>query len=440
MPNSQPDNFFPTIIPTPENLDAQRRATFEEQNKNEDFWVKNAGRAGLDFRQQMIRQGIGLSPEDRRAMQSQSIMSRAQQSLGELVKSGEVDPLDAQEQVVQQAMSDFMNLGDYQAAQALLPGLNQIRTYKGELGKLRSETNENDATAFNQSAEGRSTLAKTPYEIQKLDEEAGRQLAAARLDREKMNTERADQGLKRSQAGYYDRMPKAGDGSGSDDAPLKSTQAKYEEQMLGGASAINRLGKLTTLVLGNPGVGSNASAQLAGIVDETRGAAALTRDTGDPFIVNANKPVEARGNAQIVQAYKKKRSDLNLAAGEFQSLTMDLAYSLARARDSAGRLSDADIANALKIIGAAGDGNRMSTVMKNLADNTYNDLIRNRSRGEWFKNSGVNEELDKEYATFNQTIEGLKPVKAPPADTAAAPDADGWIQIGRIRIRKKPKQ
>src|SRR5207344_222952 len=121
--------------------------------------------------------------------QTQQIMGRSQTMMSELVKNGELDPLDAQERAIRSAMSDFMSVGDYQAAQGLLPGLNQIRTYRAELGKLKAETYNQQASGFHQEAEGNATLAKAPHEISKLDSEALAQQSTAALNSEKMDTE-----------------------------------------------------------------------------------------------------------------------------------------------------------------------------------------------------------------------------------------------------------
>jgi hypothetical protein len=65
---------------------------------------------------------------------------------------------------------------------------------------------------------------------------------------------------------------------------------------------------------------------------------------------------------------------LNVARGRFESLMMDLAYTLAKARDPGGRLSDADVNNAMMILGAAGSPTRMQAVLRDLASNTYGDI------------------------------------------------------------------
>ena len=98
-------NPFAGLIPSPDNLTARRELEFAEQSKGQSFWAQEAGRSGLKARQEAMRQGIAMGPEDARAIAAQNIMAGAQKRLADLVRSGTVDPLDAQEVAISEAKS-----------------------------------------------------------------------------------------------------------------------------------------------------------------------------------------------------------------------------------------------------------------------------------------------------------------------------------------------
>src|SRR5687767_2564759 len=101
-------NPFQYLMQTPDVLKAQRQARFDAENPvdSTDFWVRQMGAAGLQMRQNLIEAGKGLNAEDRKALQTQGVMSNAQKNLAAMVRSGELDPMDAQELAIKQAMQE----------------------------------------------------------------------------------------------------------------------------------------------------------------------------------------------------------------------------------------------------------------------------------------------------------------------------------------------
>lgn len=193
-------NPFAALLPTPEGVDLQRRQQFLDLSSGQDYWSRVAGLSGLDFRKELINRGIGMNPEDKRAFNTQAILSRAQKSLSERVKSGEVDPLTAQAEVIKQAMSDFMGTGDYQAAQALLPGLNQIYTYQGEMAKLKADVDQSNAAAEASRASAAKSLTDAASTASKLPGEISAKSAEEALRTQQVETEKARAGLYGAQA------------------------------------------------------------------------------------------------------------------------------------------------------------------------------------------------------------------------------------------------
>lgn len=398
---AQHQNPFSGLQPlTPSGLERQRTQDLLTLQPNANFWVREAGLSGIRARRALADQGIPMSREDERAISTQEIMAGAQQRLAELVESGDLDPMDAQEQAIQETMQAFMNAGDYEAAQGLLPGLNQIRVYKDEQSKIRSETTKNLASAQQSlqagelsGARAKNVEARTPAQIARDEAAAEQALATARL------RDRTDPNLRRGPYG-----PSGGH--------LKSTVDKVQQQILAGATAINRIGQISDLVLSNPGISSNAAGTIGTLIDQVKGTADLVRNSAESRIKVLNEGTERRLASSLEGGYNAfKRKNLNVALGEYKSLIVDLAYSLARARDTGGRLSDADIENAKEIAGAAGDPDRMVAVLSRLADNTYGDLDRMRTTYKGADFEAPYAEADEEYQRFQEMIELFKTTK-----------------------------
>lgn len=366
-------NVFATLLQTPESLDAQRRAQFRADSDGQDFWVKAGGMSGLDFRKDMIDKGKGLTFEDRRAYQTQQVMGRSQQMLSDLVKSGELDPLDAQEQVIKSAMSDFMALGDYQAAQGLLPGLNQIRDYRLNLDKLRSESQENRATAFNQQAQGESKLAVTPSEIQK---NTGAAMASVAQAGQYQGGEAANYALQR----LRDRTDPNIRAKGAAAFKLPAAeQTKIRAQGTGFLNLADAVADLSTYMEQSPIVAS-ATAQGVNVGSQyLAGMQSIFSAKGSSvggFDALSTRPEDGADGVSPKQIVFQSRDKIRRAATRlgfkditaFQSLVIDAAYSLARSNDPGGRLSNNDFQFALDSLGAVQDATSAKKAFKALVE------------------------------------------------------------------------
>jgi hypothetical protein len=301
-----------------------------------------------------------MSPEDKRAAGVQGVLQNAQKQLAEMVKSGDIDPMDAQEVAVGNAIQDFMAMGDYQSAQALVPQLNQVRQYKAELGKLYSETAENQADQVNAlsqagkyQTEAGAIETKLPFETANLSAQAGANEALARQ-------RDADARLK-------DRTTDPNRAKGSDPASLSAIVDKYgkaelakareaQSATLGGFSALH---ELSLHMDQHPEVASLAGKGVAGAGQYVVGAMNFLQRKGTAEanvydkLTDEQKELAQKGRAQ--RALNAKKMGLLQGVNTYNSLVIDTAYAMARAMDPGGRLSNNDFAFALEALGAVQD-------------------------------------------------------------------------------------
>lgn len=427
-------NPFAAIFQTPEMLDARRRYEFAEQSKGQDFWVKAAGMQGLDLRRDLLAKGIGLGPEDRRALQTQEIMGRAQRNLAEMIKNGDLDPLDAQEEVIRRAMGDFMTMGDYQSAQGLLPGLNQIRDYKLNLEKLRSEGVENRASAFKSTAEGQRALAVTPSEIQKNQSESLENVAQA--GQAEAYGRQADAGAyrNRAQGDLYNRTDPNLRASGSKDGGAVTPQeaARVRQQGSGALNLFDRMADLSTFYQKAPIVASKTAAgenigfqYLQGFWNSLKrsggsvgGFEGLSDSAADGAGGQSPKAIVRQHSDEIVATAKKLGfRDIT----QFESLVIDAAYALARANDPGGRLSNNDFTFALQSLGAVQDQQSALKAFRALAKRGYDNfknLKKTYQPEAWNDNfSNMESEVEAGFKNFEATY-GSSDVKDVQKETA----------------------
>ena len=435
-------NAFASLLPTPDNLADRREARFNT-NPGDSFWAIEAGRAGLDLRRSLTQQGIAMSPEDQRAITAQAIIGGAQKRLAELVKAGTMDPLDAQEQVLTDTMSAFMQSGDWEAAQAMLPGLNQIRTYKDEQAKLRSETSENVADEARAYAAETKDLTSAAAQVEELPS--------------KIAERQANATLRIAGANLKDRTdPNIRSGSGGNKGGVEIPAAERREVREMGASAMTlfqAMNDLSNYAEQSPFVMSAGAAGAAEARSWIQGAKSLFAKRGAAmggFAAMSDRPEDGREGVSPKTIVKANRSQtLAIAArlgitdvASFESLVIDAAYAVARANDPGGRLSNNDFDQALKMLGAVQDPVAAKKAFKSLADRavqkyrnrrkTYNPDSFEEAFGDMDKNveSDYNEFVSR-WGSRMDSKEGTPP---------GSVDKDGWqtLQDG-TRIRKKAR-
>lgn len=424
---AEQSNPFARMAPlTPEGMRAKREFQLVEQNKGLDYWAQGAGRHGLDLRNRLLAEGQGMTPEDQRAKASQEIMQRAQQNLAELVKSGEVDPMTAQEMVIQRTMSEFMSVGDYEAAQSFLPALNQVRTYRAELAKLNSEIQENQAQAYESTAGGQrdlveagATATKLPFETGKLEAETGAAVALA-----------AD---RYAGARLKDRTdPNIRSGGKSSGGGLGTKEAEQiREAGVGTLNLIMSMRDLSLHMLNAPrGASTPAQAAAEGArwmsglrnFFTNKGASVggrenLSSDKADGIGGMSPKEIVARNHSKLRAAGLNAQRTLGIDVTTFESLVIDAAYALARANDPGGRLSNNDFDFSLKMLGAVQDEKSALAAFRALAERGY-DKYKNRRRvydpDLWEREFGdLDASVEADWKAFNEEWGGADIRKTP---------------------------
>jgi len=398
-------NPFAGLLATPDTLSAQREARFN-QNPGDSFWTVEAGRAGIDMRRNMMAQGRAMSPEDQRAITTQSIMGGAQKRLAELVKSGEMDPLDAQEAVMTETMSAFMQAGDYEAAQSLLPGINQIRTYKDEQMKLRSETRENLAQASNSTASAVATATKLPYQTAELEAKTDASVASAEERRAHADLyARTDPNRNRGKGG----------GGGKDPREFVSDKTRAEVQQAGAATMtlLSVMDDLTEYVDQAPRTASAVAGGLNYGNQYLAGIASMFKAKGmtnsGQLSARPEDGAEGISPKTIVASHEKQlrqaADSLSMDVTAFRSLVIDAAYALARANDPGGRLSNNDFDFSLQMLGAVQDPASAKNAFRKLVDRSmmkYNNTRRSFAKDLWEGNFGdMDAEVMKDYEALN---------------------------------------
>jgi hypothetical protein len=387
-------NPFAGLIPSPDNLTARRELEFAEQSKGQSFWAQEAGRSGLKARQEAMRQGIAMGPEDARAIAAQNIMAGAQKRLADLVRSGTVDPLDAQEVAISEAMSGFMAAGDYESARSLLPGLNQIRTYRDEQAKLHSETRAQDANAYQSNmagaksaTEAAAVATKLPHETANIDAEAQYRLAGVNE--------------RNAHAGLYNRTDPNRDKGGSGAAPpgvkdLSKAEIRDQHEGLAGTFTLfNTMSDLVQIVEQSPAALSAGAGAHNVASQYVKGMFSYFKQKGgslggfeslstDPAMARNEDGSPSKDSPKTIAA--KNRTRINVLAKTLgvdrtilESVVIDAAYALARANDPGGRLSNNDFDQAIKMLGAVQDPEAAKAAFLNNARRTY-DKHRARMR------------------------------------------------------------
>jgi hypothetical protein len=376
--------FEALIALTPDALRTQRETMNYAQTKDLDYWVGAAGRAGLGMRNSLLAQGRGMTPEDQRAQRSQTILEKAQTDLAEMMKGGNIDPYDAQELAVSQAMTDFMAIGDYQAAQSLIPSLNQIRTYRAELDKLSSESYENRSSGLKSMADA----GRVPYQIDSdIAQEAQRYSAAGASDAAAQASlaharlrDRTDPNLRRG-ATPVDK-----------DAELSQAERREKRGMIAGT--LNLADRMDDLMwfadnaaraasLGGQGI-NVVKQQVSGLANtfSSKGSSvggfqglsdepAQGREGVSPKQIVLNN---YKSNPNLRANFNRISRTIGMDVTAYESLVIDAAYALARANDPGGRLSNNDFDYALKMLGAVQDVKSMKEAFQAIERRGYENL------------------------------------------------------------------
>jgi hypothetical protein len=434
-------NPFSALIPTPDNLSLRREMEFAEQSKGQSFWAQEAGRSGIKARADAMRQGVAMGPEDARAISAQNIMAGAQKRLAELVRSGTVDPLDAQEIAINEAMSGFMAAGDYESARSLLPGLNQIRMYRDEQAKLHAETRAQNASAYQSNmggaksaTEAAAVATKLPYETDKLAAEtvANQGSAAERFANARLR-DRTDPNIRSGGSG----------GDRDSDLSLKA-KADHQEAIAGTLTLMDTMSDLLDIVEQSPASlsagasGHNVAAQyLSGISNYFQqkggsfgGFSGLSTDPKDGAEGVSPAAIAAKNRTKVNALAQTLAVDRTL----LESVIIDAAYALARANDPGGRLSNNDFDQAIKMLGAVQDPASARAAFLNNARRAY-DKHQNRMKS--IGSATAKRFFEEPMAEVDKTYEALSNRFGVVTKSGATQSKGEWTVINGVKVRAK---
>lgn len=415
------ENVFAGIL-TPEVVQAERQAKSDKQwGAFNDPWVSMAANYGLELRKALNDKGIALSPEDEKAYRNEAILKEASQSVRDDLESGKLAPGDADKELLNRSMGAFVQAGDYEAAAGVAAQLREIGKAEAEIQKLYAARYSSLMSGDKDSIDATRILGRTEPEIDLLEAQAQKE---------------------RALAGKADREPAAkGKGDGGLGNLTPSEAGKIMQVARGSLGAQRGMLKIGQLLHANPGIGSEAGKAISKWRSELHGAMNYlgTKEKAEDYEKAVLPNIEKYGTFRQ-QAKALKARGIVINAEEYKAVTMDLAYALAKARDPGGRLSDADVANAMSILGQTGNPAAQMAILARLQEETYTNMQNYRldplvGKSERFADTfDMLDEQKEEWDNFLKEItteqkeqrSGLisrQPGGSPPTPTAATIEA-----------------
>jgi hypothetical protein len=409
-------NPFEALL-TPASLKARREQEIEKKYSPMGFWANEMAQAGGTVRQALRDQGVGLTPDDRRAALTEGLMQAGSRSFAEMVKEG-ADPDEAREGVLAETMREFMAAGDYQSAGLITQQLDALSKQKMERRKLKADI------AF---AESRPELEAAKVEAQALRAEAAGKTAEAtalRAENERLRNPSAID-LNTSRARLADRQPVVrpvggggGAAAGKDTGvrPNASTVAQLNDQVAAALGLLDKASKYETLLATRPGLTAPASAWAAWTQSQASGFLNFTGGGVSPNVLTDSERAVYLSERGKIQATANR---LNVDKAVFDSLALDLAYAIARTNDS-GRLSNQDFEVALRILGGSPDATAAVATLRNSVGSRVDNIVLKATGWKGLAGELVHlPELQQRAGTFKGTATPA-PVEAPPEDVPPA--------------------
>ena len=381
-------NVFADIL-TPKNLRDKRRAELDKRFESRGFWAQEGARAGFQVSEALRNLGLNRTAEDLAAERNAEILQSSQKRYAEYVASGEMDPDEAQETVLGEAISALSMQGNYEAANSLIAPLQAIRLQRANRAKLLQDADYSAARA-------EETRAGIPLKANKAAAEGEK--TAAEIAKLAAEARRAD-----AEARKADRWtPSSGDGD-STEAPRKLSASEIKERiaMEHKAQAVNQaMGIITSarnIMQRNPRSATEwgPAAQQIARAGELGRTAMISNGVANPE--TTKEGVNAK---QMISTSR--------ASAELQSLMLSLAFAIARANDPGGRLSNQDVAQAIQIVSGMGSVQDRMAVLDSVAERMYGPAYEELSK------RGPQYQLDPRYAKeLGDAIAAYEAVKAP---------------------------
>lgn len=353
-------------------------------------------RAVFNFTEQLRANGHGLTPEDIKARRNDGILQMASKRMGERVEQGQMDPQDALAETLEDAFQEFLTAGDAESAAVIAPHIFAQRAKQAELSKLKAETAWTGARPDVEAAKLEVATAKAETAAERARTQQILDLARANL------ADRTDPNLR-------------GSGGAGGAKTTSNGFTKFRSQGGSVVGLLSSLGDLHRIYIERPGVASQPATLISSVADSVKGAKELV------------SPEHKAYNYDQVQAYTKGNSrqieglakSLNVDRGLLESTVIDTAYTLARARDPGGRISNADFDNAIKLLGAAKDPNRAKAVILDLARRTSRDFRAQAAANPDFADEPVISQVEDAYEALLGQASGKGPANIERPSTAA---------------------
>lgn len=409
------DNTNPFVgLVTPDMLRAQREQE-AMQSAGSNIWQQMAAKAGLGVRENLINSGFG-SAEDQKAAAAQKIMQDATKKYSGYLAGGATAD-EAQAAVLEDAIKQFTDLGDYQSALAMTQPLNELKSQALERRKLKADAAQLEAKPDLMDAQAQAKIAEIAQKDQALTlkQQALDNALAHGKTMEEMQAARIE--LLRDRLALDREKAEQKAASGGDSVFMQKQKFQTDDRVLAAAEATDLMSDINKLIRANPGaattVGSWAT-RLSGLASSGRAA------------ISQNGYDLGTEDEKVTKALLK----YNISDVAIQSKALDLAYAFARVRDPGGRLSNQDVNMALEIVMGKGDPRAQLAVLRNnyvkMKKDTDN-LIKMRTSQKVHVDEEALRILSQAQANYEASDPAFnKPKAAAPAPAAPSALPAGW--------------
>ncbi len=404
MPAPDQTNPFAGLM-TSEALKQQRLAQVMQYAGNDPNQAM-AAKGIFDFTESLRAAGHGLTKEDYRARRNDAIVQTAAEKMNSRVNDGVMDPEDAMAQTLEESYQQFLKAGDIESAGVIAPHIFAARQQQGELAKLKADTNYLNARPELEAAKAETAAAKAETAAERARTQERLDLARADL------ADRTDPNLR----------GRGGVGGNT----TKTYTSKFRAQGAAIVGLVQNLGDLLDIYKNQPGVASQPASLISRIQDSVKGSVALVAPENKEYNYGQAEQY-LKTNDKRIQGLGKV---LNVDRGILDSTLIDTAYTLARARDPGGRISNADFDNALKLLGAARDPNQAKAVIIDLGRRSVRDFQNQARSNPDFAGEPVIDQAEEAWQGLLQRGSGKAPAprktadQTVPATGVAAPPTD----------------
>jgi len=180
----------------------------------------------------------------------------------------------------------------------------------------------------------------------------------------------------------------------------KTEARKLREQANGARRVANNAERMLTILTSNPNINSKAEGSIAAINS--------VANEFQSFTGAIRSGLTGEADAENRQRLSKGLSDAGIDVARWEGLTINLAYSIARSLEPGGRLSDADVANAVKMIGALNsDPNAVASVFKDLLEVSVDETVRDLELTQDSRFDGYIESIQASRAKVDERLENF---------------------------------